>query len=130
MEDAQVFTAVAIAYALCAVSPILYSAVVVLRHRPVLPRRVLFVCLVGVLSYGSVSCASYLLNVPIAAYLRFVAPRLEASGHYSGEPFASAGAELVRYWFFAACFALPLFGIAVTSYLKKRWQLIVEALRG
>jgi len=130
MEESLLFAAVAIAYALCALAPILWSGVVALWHQPVLPRRILFVCVVTALSYGAVSCATYLLNIPVTAYLSFIAPRLESSNHYSGKPFASVGVEIVRYWFLFTCFVLPLFAVTVTTYLKRRWPHIVTALRG
>src|SRR5689334_20953498 len=92
------FVVAGVIYYLCAFAPVLCSGYVVLRRKPVLPRRFLFILTVTVLSYGVLNFAGYVIDIPVSAYLLYVAPQLEATGRYAGQPFTSLGRFAVRYW--------------------------------
>jgi hypothetical protein len=130
MSDVSLFIAAGVIYYLCAFSPVVCSGYVVLRRSPLFPRRFLFVATVTVLSYGVLNLAGYLINIPVAAYLVYVAPQLEANGQYAGQPFTSFGSAAVRYWLVWSCPVLLVTSILTTRYLSKRWHRIAEALGG
>ncbi len=70
------------------------------------------------------------LELPLAAYLVYVAPQFEASGNYSGGPLTSIGAFIVSYWWLLLGPALLVVSVITTRYLSKRWVRVVEALGG
>ncbi len=126
--NATALVAIGGAYFLGTLAPVFASGFVVLRHRPAMPRPFLFVLTVTMLSYGILNFAGYVIDIPVAAYLMYVAPQLEASGHYASQPFTYVGAFVAQYWWVGFAPLLLIISILATRYLGKRWARIVEAL--
>jgi len=119
---------VSVSFLLCTLSPLLYSSFVATRQRPVLPRRILFVTVVTAFSYGLFSFLSFVVGLPVQAYVVFIAPQLEFSGHYFGEPLVSAARFVLRFWWLWVGPVLLALSVVVTRYLAKRWSRIVAQL--
>ena len=130
LPDVALLLSIGVLYFLCLLAPILVSGFVVLRHRQEMPRRLLFIVAVTILSYGFLNFIGYAVNIPVAAYLIYIAPQLEASGHYAGQPFLSIARFGTHYWWFAFGPVLLVVSIVLTSYLGKRWSRIAGALGG
>jgi hypothetical protein len=117
-----------VGYMLCVLAPALYAALVVLRRRPVLPRRLLFVLVVASLCYGLLFLFSFALELPATAFAVYIAPQLQAAGYYSGQPFTIIAGFLAENWWFALGPTLLFLAVAITRYLARRWGGIVAAL--
>jgi hypothetical protein len=115
-------------YMLCVLAPAVYAAFVVLRRRPVLPRRTLFVLVVSSLCYGLFFLFSLALELPAAAFTVYIAPQLQAAGYYAGQPFTTLAGFLAENWWFVLGPTLLILAVAVTHYLARRWAGIVAAL--
>jgi hypothetical protein len=120
---------VGVSYVLCIFSPVFYSAFVAYRRKPVMPRRLLFIATATALCYGALSFLGFALELPVEAYLVYIAPQLEAAGHYSGKPFTAIGEFVAMYWWLLLGPILLVMSIVVVRYLASRWIRIVEALR-
>ena len=120
---------VSFSYIVCILAPMLWSGFVALRQRPLLPRRVLFVSTVTVISYGVWGFVGWALELPISAYLIYIAPQLERCCHFSGS-FTRIGGFLAQYFWLGMGPALLITSFVVTRYLARRWERIVDALRG
>jgi len=114
----------------CSLAPILWPAVVALRRRPALPRRGLFVFVVGTLCHGTLGLLATLIVLPVSALLVHVVPQLEAASAHSGEPIASIVRLVAEYWWVAYSPALLVLAVAMTRWLAARWARIVSAMAG
>ncbi len=114
----------------CSLAPVLWPAVVALRRRPTLPRRGLFVFVVGALCHGTLGLLATLIVLPVSALLVHVVPQLEAASAHSGGPIASIARLVAEYWWAAYSPALLVLAVAMTRWLAARWARIVSAMAG
>ena len=128
--DVWPLIAIAIAWWLLSLAPVLYSALVATRTRPALPRRFLFVVVVVTLSYGLLVFFLFAITIPLAAFSVYIAPGLEASGELSvpGRWLVATSRAISTWGWFVVPFFLAISSFKLTRYLATRWHQLVTGL--
>ena len=117
-------------YGALAFTPFLIPACRAFSKRDRLPRPMLFVIVVGGLSYGWTEFLVTLIAIPGSAFLIYIAPSLREAELLHGSWLLSALDGFVKWWWLA--FPLVLFAVAIiaTKLLGKRWRALCNALAG
>ena len=121
---------VGIAIWILAITPLLYSAFVALRTRPLIPRRILFVAVITGMSYGFMLLFAILVTLPLEAFSTFIAPQLQAIGHLPrfGLWLAEISQALSSWGWFVIPLVDAIASIWFTRYLVRRWPQVVASL--
>ena len=128
-KDMLYIASFAIPYLLCVFSPVLYSCFVAFRHKPALPRKMLFIATVTSINYGFYVFVYLAFSIPIEFYLSSIAPSLRHSGYYYGQPFVAIADFAITYGWLILGFLLLCTAIVFTRYLRKRLAAVVSAIR-
>jgi len=124
----SLLVAVAMAYALLSLAPLLWPAWRAFRAPQRLPRRWLFVGVVCALVYGALTFFVAAVALPVDVYLVFIAPQLQEAKLPYGAMFVRVSDVVVNYWWVAA----PAFQLLATWYLTRwlaaRWERLCAAL--
>jgi len=123
-----ILTLISVGYFLVALAPVLFASLAAYRRRPTFPRPVLFVWVVASLVYGVLCTLCAVVEIPLSAYLIYVAPQLQASGAYTAGPLSSFSAFVASYWWVGLVPVQLVASILVTRYLVERWARVVAAI--
>ena len=120
----------AVVWWLLSLAPILYSALLAFRAKPVMPRRVLFVGTVSTLSYGLLILFVFVVSLPLGAFSTYIAPTLREAGDLTlAGRWAGEISDAISSWGF---FIIPLILAGSALWLSRRllprWPQIVIAL--
>jgi hypothetical protein len=117
-----------VAYFVFEMSPLVFSAIVVVRRRATMKRKLLFVGTVTVVTYGAFLMLFAVAFLPVGAFVIFLVPALKELGYFD-ESYALAVASFVaNWWWLILPPTIAVVAISVTEYLDRRWNGIVNAL--
>lgn len=119
---------VAALYVLVALLPALYATFLALRTRPVLPRRLLFVGVVSLMSYGALVLLFLLVGMPIQLYMVYVESRLTELSHVDGSWQLALYNVMTSWGLLTLLIVIAVFSVILARYLVRRWDRVVRAL--
>lgn len=126
---AAAIVAVAIAYDLVVLSPLIFPAVFAFRQRATLNRKLFFILAVAGFTYGLLLAFVMMVWLPVAGFMVYVAPQMRASGYLAKSWLISISDFAAQWWLFLLPPAIGILSLLVTRYLGKRWNRIDAALR-
>jgi Flp pilus assembly pilin Flp len=122
--------AVALAFFLLEMSPLVISLWIAVRRRATMRRKLLFVGTATAMSYGVLLALFALVCLPVIAFVIFLVPALKGLGYLQSSDALAVAEFVARWWWLMLPPSVAVVAVVVIGYMEKRWNGIVNALQG
>lgn len=111
----------------CYLAPFYMPAFVILKNKKPMQKRLLFLFIIPTIVYG-VTALLLIFVLPIESFLTYIYPGLSAANLPRPTWMARSYEIILDQWFYLYALYSVIASIALTKYLHRRWEALVNAM--